>query len=617
MSKNELYENGTSYKAVTYNRCSTEEEAQKNALKIQVEESREIAEANGWQVLDQYVEAQSGTSAVNRSEYQRLLNDMPTDKFEIIVIKSIDRINRNLGDWRDLCYTAECFNKKIYCYLERRFVCYEDTLRDNIDAMFAEQFSYQLSKKIKNSHNRRREKKSYTNITRPIFGWDKIGKDTFIINEEEAEFYRQAFHMAEQGEGFYTIAKRLYDLGARSKSGKMISQTHWRNLLYSPRAHGDVILHKSEYNYRTRKRTIQPESEQVVVEGALPAIVSKDYQEHVISIMQSRAEASKYGNYNSRNFKNVGKYELSGKLVCGVCGAVYYRAEAKSTMGALKEWKCSNFLKNGRSGIGCNNIHVLEEEMLLLVASACKEQYSRLFGEDENIIRETLKVVKRVLSSNNEAKKLQVSEKRLEELRQKQFTLTDKLLSGIVSDELFTRMNGEIKNQINEVEKKIADIKSRMAEYNDHEKRLERIQKSLEEGRLLQEAKTLEFMNFVKVIKIYPDSHVEVELDKTKILKILDIDGVAGIEKALPDSFFEVRADYQHRTNSVKRRDNDRERIIELFRNNPELMLKEVPEILGMSKSYVDCRVKELKREGILSYERHQHYGKWLVESGK
>ena len=36
-----------------YNRCSTEEENQKNALLIQAEESRELAEKMGWCVVAQ------------------------------------------------------------------------------------------------------------------------------------------------------------------------------------------------------------------------------------------------------------------------------------------------------------------------------------------------------------------------------------------------------------------------------------------------------------------------------------------------------------------------------------------------------------------------------------
>ena len=73
-------------RAAIYNRCSTEEEAQVNALEIQASESRELVMAKGWQIIEQYIESESGTSTMKRVEYRRLLEDMETDKFDVIVI---------------------------------------------------------------------------------------------------------------------------------------------------------------------------------------------------------------------------------------------------------------------------------------------------------------------------------------------------------------------------------------------------------------------------------------------------------------------------------------------------------------------------------------------------
>ena len=51
-----------------YNRCSTEEESQRNALARQAAESREIAEKKGWVIVRQYIESETGTVAYKRSE---------------------------------------------------------------------------------------------------------------------------------------------------------------------------------------------------------------------------------------------------------------------------------------------------------------------------------------------------------------------------------------------------------------------------------------------------------------------------------------------------------------------------------------------------------------------
>lgn len=108
--------------AVTYNRCSTEEEVQVNALATQVTESREIAEAKGWIVVDQYVELKSGTSTNRRTEYQRLLEDMKDDRFDIIVIKSIDRLMRSTThiEGRINAIGKEIRERQLVCKAETR-----------------------------------------------------------------------------------------------------------------------------------------------------------------------------------------------------------------------------------------------------------------------------------------------------------------------------------------------------------------------------------------------------------------------------------------------------------------------------------------------------------------
>ena len=85
-----------------YNRCSTEEEAQKNALEVQAAESLELVEPKkeeGWVIVAQYVELESGTSTKKRREYLKMVEDIRQNKFDIIVVKSIDRLARNAKDW--------------------------------------------------------------------------------------------------------------------------------------------------------------------------------------------------------------------------------------------------------------------------------------------------------------------------------------------------------------------------------------------------------------------------------------------------------------------------------------------------------------------------------------
>lgn len=145
-------------RAAIYNRCSTEEENQKSALMIQAAESLEVVQKKGWELIWQYVEAQSGTSTRKRLEYQKMITHIEEGRYDVIVIKSIDRLARNAKDWYLFLDCIARNHVKLYLYLEQKFYLPEDALLTGIKAILAEQFSKELSQKMKSAHRRRQER---------------------------------------------------------------------------------------------------------------------------------------------------------------------------------------------------------------------------------------------------------------------------------------------------------------------------------------------------------------------------------------------------------------------------------------------------------------------------
>ena len=88
-------------KVVFYSRVSTDEEKQLNALDKQIQELADyIHSQKDWVLVDKYIdEGISGTTSKGRHEYNRLYNDLLTDKFDIVVIKDQSRLMRNVLDW--------------------------------------------------------------------------------------------------------------------------------------------------------------------------------------------------------------------------------------------------------------------------------------------------------------------------------------------------------------------------------------------------------------------------------------------------------------------------------------------------------------------------------------
>ena len=146
-------------RAVFYARVSTEEEKQLNALEKQVQENKEVINQQGWELVDQYIdEGKSGTKIKGRDEYQRLLEDIEWDKFDVLVVKSQDRLQRSTKDWYIFIDKLVTSGKKLYFYLENSFYTPDNALITGIKAILAEEFSRDLSKKVNNANKRRIER---------------------------------------------------------------------------------------------------------------------------------------------------------------------------------------------------------------------------------------------------------------------------------------------------------------------------------------------------------------------------------------------------------------------------------------------------------------------------
>ena len=83
-------------RAVIYCRVSTEYEIQENSLQMQIEQAKDAVILNGWDLVDEFIDfGKTGTTTQNRIQYNRLVRNMKKDLFDIIVVKSQDRLMRS------------------------------------------------------------------------------------------------------------------------------------------------------------------------------------------------------------------------------------------------------------------------------------------------------------------------------------------------------------------------------------------------------------------------------------------------------------------------------------------------------------------------------------------
>lgn len=594
-----------------YNRCSTEEENQKNALEIQAQESVEIVRQHvGWQIVDQFVESQSGTTSVKRSKYQQMLNLIEQRKYTIVVIKSIDRLVRNTKDWYLFLDCIVRNNTRLYIYIDNKFYSPEDSLITGIKAILAEEFSRELSKKIKNAHKRRQTNKSGYNICSEMFGWNKISKDIYEVNEEEANAIRQAYELIEQGYGFDRLSKEMFQRGVRSRNQKKIAPTTWRKMLRSTRMYGTVILHRTEYDFNLHKAVQIPETEWVLCADALPPIVSREYYQRMLEIMDMRSRTCNISDSHSMQ-KRTGAHELSGKIICGLCGNVFYRRKQSLKDGKRAVWVCSNYINKGMkqedNPEGCQGIFLIEDVLKEFIFKAYVERFQNSESMDRYLIDETLRILRSTLSGvdyNSKIKKLERERNKLQRNKDKTF---DKLMDGVLGDQDYKTFMEKIDVQLQKVSCELDELKVEISGMEDTEKRLLEIKKELKQGDVLKEALKAEVIGKVQEIRVHENQMMDICFDRYKVAVC------ENCTDADVTDLYIARIRYEYVYEGDKQLADMRERIKEYILAKKEVTVKEIMEQFEVSQSRAYSRLRELKAEGIVEYERNRQGGYWYL----
>jgi DNA invertase Pin-like site-specific DNA recombinase len=461
-------------KAVFYARVSTEEEKQVNALVQQVQENKDVIMENGWELVDQYVdEGKSGTQTKKRDEYNRLLEDLEKDKFDIIVIKSQDRLMRNTKDWYVFIDKLVTSGKRLYMYLDGNFYTPDNSLISGIKAILAEEYSRELSKKINNANNRRLEKAKKGEAvavygSSRCYGYDMAnGKQT--INEEQADVVRMIYRLYLEGNGGRAIRRELTARGITNHDGKEMNEVTILNILKNEKYIGTLVTNKSHKDFETKKTVKNPPEDWVRIPDAIPAIVTKEDFKVVSEILNShRLEAGTEKRAKTIG-KNVGKKLLSGKIFCGNCGSLYWGK--KRTDNGKLTWICSTYAKMGKKSNrrnendlnvevdmerGCNSTTLYDEDVMEIIS---------IIGNDLSVNRDAVKasmlkwlnILLDNVSSEEEHKNLVEALQKQEKLKNK---LLDALLEDIISKEDYKKKSVDIENRIKELRRIVTKIES-------------------------------------------------------------------------------------------------------------------------------------------------------------
>lgn len=430
-------------KVVFYSRVSTDEEKQLNALDKQIQELTDyIHSQKDWVLVDKYIdEGISGTTSKGRHEYNRLYNDLLTDKFDIVVIKDQSRLMRNVLDWYLFLDRVMKNGKQIFMYLDNSFYTPDNAFISGIKAMMAEEYSRDLSRKIKSAAQRSQKNGTVYGNNR-MLGYKQEGGKLTII-EEEAEIVRQVFEWYIQGDGFRVIQQKLLDKGITSTTGTPFSLSTLKRMIKQEKYKGLLISGKRRKNFETKKFEDIPQSEWVIIPNGVPAIVSEDVWEKANQCLKERCVENGIEYAKKRGTFQSNLYPLSGKIYCGKCGKPYWHEFHLTKVNKIPRntWQCSTYKAYGtRPDKGCQN-KILRDDVIM---GKLKEILFSTYNISS--VRETLDILKDTLQTNiiNPQTALDKNTK----LIKRRDKLLEMLLDEVITKDEYTQKKNELDLQI-------------------------------------------------------------------------------------------------------------------------------------------------------------------------
>lgn len=614
--------------AVIYCRCSTEEESQQDALKQQVNEARQSVRRQGWTLVDEYIEAKSGTTTANRSEYNRLYEELGSDKFDIVVIKSQDRLMRNTKDWYLFIDRLISNGKRLFMYLDGTFYSADDALITGIKAILAEEYSKELSRKINNAHYHRQQDGRSFILPPGTYGLERNADGIIELVQEEAEAIRIMFLLC-KSMGCISIGHYLEENGIYDRNGRPFKEETIRRIIRNPIRCGTVIQNRVHFDFQTKKTVKLPKDQWVVHENAVPAAVSRQEWKEANDAMDKRRTTGKTGRKEDHKAgKKCGQYPLSGKICCGECGSPYYRRYRKryKDQKLIVEWRCKRYIQNGRKKEiacsknnhgtealiqGCSNIHLNEEKLLHLLECVFEQYFPERMCKEDEIIDRMMSLLAEIPGQKDFDRQVKKLKKEKERAEQQEKRLLDKLLEDVISDENYKEKKQEIQQRIVRISRQIEKVKETGSTHKTGEQRLMEIRKRLENGAVRQ-AGTAVMIDGIQEIKVFSEK-------LTIVYKVQDMAGSAmtsvnEARKIQKDGgMLQLDVPLGARFRCQTKTEELSQRILGYMCENPRITAKMIAEKEGISLSGVNARIRRLRQQGKICFDGKGGRGEWKL----
>ena len=349
-------------KVAAYCRVSTGKEAMLHSLSAQISHySAYIQGQPDWEYAGVYAdEAYTGTKG-ERPGFRQMLLDCREGKIDLILTKSISRFARNTVTMLKTVRELKALGIDVYFEEQNIYSMSGDgELMLTILASFAQEESKSVSDNCKWRIRKDFSEGKPINLML-LYGY-RSEHGQIVIHETEAAVVRDIFQAYLNGEGSMRIATRLREAKMPRRFGGEWTANHVVEILTNEKYTGDSLLQKTyvEDHLTKKQRRNTGQLDQYYAENTHPAIINRETFEQAQQILAKRREM-----INVRKPTTV-RYPLTGKVVCGNCGAHYNRRTRSSGRNSVPRytWQCVTYSSKGKRC--CPASQIPEETLIAL-----------------------------------------------------------------------------------------------------------------------------------------------------------------------------------------------------------------------------------------------------------
>ena len=346
-------------RVAAYVRVSTDKEEQEESYETQYAVySKKIEETPFWELAEIYSDkGKSGTMAKHRPGFQKMIADAEAGKLDIILVKSISRFSRNVGECQRYVDILRACNVSVI--FEREHIRSDEPTSNFALALIgatAQDESHSISENRRWAYQKQYAEGRFNMGNNRILGYD-TNKEGKLVPNGDAWIVREIFERYLSGESYTGIAKAMSEKAQTLRGGEF-SVEAIRYIISNETYVGDKhLMKRPPKDYLTHKTNWKAKYEDYYLTDDHEGIITREMWEKVKLLRSGRG-------WDQGLIREGEHHFLYGKLFCGDCGAPFVRRTITSRDGSYyKAWNCRERQK-GKKGNGCKCRIVKEEEFL-------------------------------------------------------------------------------------------------------------------------------------------------------------------------------------------------------------------------------------------------------------